>query len=301
MELISVLLSDIESDDQYRISRHSPLHDLTDSIKKNGILEPPILLKKESSYTIISGHRRIEAAALLGYSEINAHIWNNFENEAYVREAGKKMYHKSAGIIGRINAFCILSRYPAFSVTEQKLRQILHLPNEIDIHALNKIRTMPAVLLRYLDEKDAPLKLVVKINSFNDDFASLLLIWAEKQCRFSIFRIAIDMYMDINRDKRMMEDFTNKITELKSGQNDDEIVRIMKEIRYPSIVSFAQKAEDLKKRYAQYGADLIIPVYEEGKQPGVSIIIKWSDKGSSYRKTLDFLQKENIDDILSIV
>jgi hypothetical protein len=301
MELICILLSDIESDESYRISRHAPLNDLTDSIKKNGILSPPVLLKKETKYVIISGHRRIEAATLLGYTEIKAHIWTDFNYEAYIREAGIKMYHKSAGVIGRINTISILSFSAALNENMQKFRQMLHVPDDVDRDALEKVRKLPSVLLRFLDEKDAPLKLVLKISTFDNDIILLLVAWAEKQCRFSIFRIAIELYLDIRRDSCMMKEFTGKIEELKNMHHDEKILQIMKLIRYPSIESFAQKADDLIKRYAQHGADLTIPVYEEGKQPNVSIAIKWSDKGSSYRKALDFLQKEKIEDILSLL
>jgi hypothetical protein len=301
MKIIRVLLSDIQLDNQYRISRYSPINDLIDSIKKNGILEPPILLKNNGLYDIISGHRRIEAALLQGYSDINAFVWNEFDYDLYVGEAAKKMYHKSAGVIGRIKAFCAIAHSPTFSSIEKKIRQILHIPNEIDADTLEKTGNLPSVLLRYLDEKDAALKLVLKILSFDDEFILLLENWAEKQCRFSLFRIAIDMYSDIRRDDRMMENFVKKNKELNVLQNDDEIIKIFKEIRYPAIEVFAQKADDLKKRYARHGADLTIPVYEEGKQPGISISIKWSDRGASYRKTLEFLRNEKIEDILSLL
>jgi ParB-like nuclease domain len=301
MEFIRVLLSDIKSDDEYRISRFYSINDLSDSIKKIGIIETPVLLQNNGLYIIVSGHRRIEAASLLGAFDIHAIVWNDFDYEAYAREAGRKMYHKSAGVIGRINAFCVLSRSADFISNEKKYRQILHIPDEIEINALKKIKTLPPELLMYLDDKDAPLKLVMKINTFDNDFIELLLLWAVSQCRFSIMRIAIDIYQDIRRDSSMMTVFENRKEEFKTFHNDDDILKIIKEIRYPSIAVFSLKAEELKKRYARHGAELNIPIYEEGKQPGISIHIKWSDKGLSYRKTLEFLQKEKIEEILQLL
>ena len=68
-------LSEIDlGDDAFRITTERQVDDLMDSINHVGILHHPLLLKKEATYTIICGFRRIEACRRLNWSELEAMI-----------------------------------------------------------------------------------------------------------------------------------------------------------------------------------------------------------------------------------
>ena len=60
--------------DDYRITTREDLDDLLGSIQPAGLISPPILIKQNFGYTIISGFRRIAACQKLGWSEIIARI-----------------------------------------------------------------------------------------------------------------------------------------------------------------------------------------------------------------------------------
>lgn len=59
-------------DDAFRITTEKQVDELMHSLKHVGILHLPLLLKKESSYTIICGFRRIEACRRLNWSKLEA-------------------------------------------------------------------------------------------------------------------------------------------------------------------------------------------------------------------------------------
>ena len=75
-------LSLIDSKDQtFRITTETYIDDMLDSIKNVGLINSPILIKKKSKYTIISGFRRIAACRKLGFLNIEAKILDSNANE----------------------------------------------------------------------------------------------------------------------------------------------------------------------------------------------------------------------------
>lgn len=72
-----VNLSQIDfCDDTFRITTAKQVDDLMQSINHVGMLQRPLLLKKETTYTIICGFRRIEACRRLNWSKLEANVLN---------------------------------------------------------------------------------------------------------------------------------------------------------------------------------------------------------------------------------
>ena len=70
-----VNLSQIDfSDDAFRITTEKQVDDLMRSINHVGIMHLPLLLKKETAYTIVCGFRRIEACRRLNWFKLEAMI-----------------------------------------------------------------------------------------------------------------------------------------------------------------------------------------------------------------------------------
>ena len=69
-------VSEIEpnKDQPRRIFEEESLKELSDSIKKYGVIQPIIVSKKEDFYQIVAGERRWRASKLAGLSEIPAII-----------------------------------------------------------------------------------------------------------------------------------------------------------------------------------------------------------------------------------
>lgn len=64
-------------DDTFRITTEKQVDNLIHSIKHVGMLNRPLLLKKEATYTIISGFRRIEACRRLNWYQLDAMVLND--------------------------------------------------------------------------------------------------------------------------------------------------------------------------------------------------------------------------------
>jgi len=73
--LKDIAISDIDiQDDTYRISTPTAIDDLTASIRRVGLLNPPLLKPRQDQYVIVSGHKRVEAIRKLGFANISARL-----------------------------------------------------------------------------------------------------------------------------------------------------------------------------------------------------------------------------------
>ena len=77
-EFISVPLNRIDTtDDTFRITTRKSVDDLLTSIPYEGLLNPPLVIKKLSAFRIISGFRRLAACIKLGRQKVAARVVNS--------------------------------------------------------------------------------------------------------------------------------------------------------------------------------------------------------------------------------
>lgn len=70
-----VPLDRIDTEDQtYRITTNPSIADLTGSIQSVGVITPPILKKRNSKFTVVSGFRRISTCRRLNWAQIEARV-----------------------------------------------------------------------------------------------------------------------------------------------------------------------------------------------------------------------------------
>jgi hypothetical protein len=71
----SIALAGINlQDDTFRITTRTDVNDLLESIQYDGLITPPLLIKKNSAFIIVSGFRRIAACLKLDWNEITARV-----------------------------------------------------------------------------------------------------------------------------------------------------------------------------------------------------------------------------------
>lgn len=96
-EKISIQLIDDFPNHPYYVLDDDDMFELTESIRKNGLISPVIVRKKNDRYELVSGHRRKHACEMLGHREIACSIVDITDDEA-----GR---HEKAGKAFRFN-FC---------------------------------------------------------------------------------------------------------------------------------------------------------------------------------------------------
>ena len=68
----------------FQINDDVEMEILTDSIRESGILNPIIVRKTDADYEVISGNRRVYAAAMAGYDEVPAVVKEMNRDEAII-------------------------------------------------------------------------------------------------------------------------------------------------------------------------------------------------------------------------
>jgi ParB family transcriptional regulator, chromosome partitioning protein len=58
--------------------------ELADSLRTHGLLQPVVVRRRGAGYELIAGHRRLEAARVLGWTEIAAVVRDETDDQAYI-------------------------------------------------------------------------------------------------------------------------------------------------------------------------------------------------------------------------
>lgn len=183
---ISIQLIDDFPNHPYYVFDDDDMFELTESIRKNGMITPLIVRKKGTRYELISGHRRKHACELLGHGEIACSIVDVTDDEAIImmvdsncqrtkvlpserafaykmkleamKRQGKRSDLTSAQVAqksARKTSRQILAEQEGQS--QDQIRRYIRLtnlvPELLEFVDLEKIKLCPAVVLSYLDEE----------------------------------------------------------------------------------------------------------------------------------------------------
>jgi ParB family chromosome partitioning protein len=246
-----VNLSQIDfSNDAFRITTEKQVDDLMRSITHIGILHLPLLLKNESTYTIISGFRRIEACRRLNWSKLEAMVLdpdtirlkcvkyaitdNAFQRSLNLIEKSKSIemmsdFFKDINRLSEELEVLGLSEHPSMI---KKLKGICHLPEPLQNSILSNTISLPMVLeLSGMSENDSKgfIKLFNTLNlSLNKQREILTMVKEIAMREDKTFRQVID---EFHLNKILMDENLDK------NQKTHNIRIYLKQRRFPTIVN----------------------------------------------------------------
>ncbi|OFK22250.1 chromosome partitioning protein ParB [Olsenella sp. HMSC062G07] len=114
------------------------LHELADSIQKNGVLQPILVRKKGHRYEIVAGERRYQAAKLAGLTELPAVVRDISDDEVFQLALIENLQRADLNPIEEAQGYARLLKENGF--TQEQLGQVL-----------SKSRSAIANTLRLLD------------------------------------------------------------------------------------------------------------------------------------------------------
>jgi ParB family chromosome partitioning protein len=269
-----VNLSDIDfGDDIFRISTNNQVDDLMLSINHIGILHLPLLLKKETSYRIICGFRRIEACRRLNWPKLEAMILdpdtmrlkcikyaitdNAFQRSLNLIEKSRCIemlsdFFKDINLLSEELSILGLPEHPSMI---KMLKDICHLPEPFQNSILSNTISLAMVLeLAGMSENDA--------NGFIKLFSTLHLSLNKQR---EIVRLVKEIAS--REDKSILqvieESHLNKILtneDLDKNQKAQNIRIYLKQRRFPTIAVVEKSYEKyLRKLNLEKGFKLIPP------------------------------------------
>lgn len=274
-----VPLSLIDSEDQtFRITTETGIDDILDSIKNVGLINPPILIKKKSKYTIICGFRRIAACRILGLLNIEAKIPVSNANELDCLKVAitDNSFQRPLNLIEQSKSLFMLSGFfkditsladaasslglPCNPSLIKKIINIYHLPSPIQDSVLSNTISLSMAVELGRFEKDAGITFA---RIFND-----LKLGLNKQRELITLINEISLRENIPVMKVIQESNFQEILqndEFDRTKKTEKLRFYLKKRRYPSIAQAEQDFESLiNELKLKNGMKLIPPKNFEG-------------------------------------
>ncbi|MDY6935905.1 MAG: ParB N-terminal domain-containing protein [Spirochaetota bacterium] len=259
-----------QGDDFFRLSKNS-IVTLKRSIDNFGLLDPPILLRRDDRYVIVFGHNRIKVLVELDYEYIDSLVLDCIPDRLFLEYILLKSLRGEIGPIGRIKAINILKNY--FGLNNEILSTVskyLNIPDELirRDELYENIVNLPVILQDYLDIKEIGYKAIKNIFYIPSEGISLLIDWIiVTNMRINIFKNIVDYIIDIyKRDGNLnsLRDIdVSTIQDRREKENHlfDRIFRV----RYPEYSGLRERAEGIVKRFKGMGVQISYPKYFEGE------------------------------------
>ena len=291
------------NDNAFRITTEKQVDDLMVSIKHVGILNLPLLLEKEETYTIINGFRRIEACRRLNWSTLKAMVLdsNTMRLTCIKYAITENAFQRPLNIIEKSRAIEMLSHFfkdinrlseelTVLGIYEHpsminKLKEICHLPDPLQNSIIsNKISLAMVLELAGMSWDDAK----GFINLFNT-----LKLGLNKQREIVTLVKEIAMREDISIIQVIEEPHVKKILmneDLDKNQKAHNIRIYLKKRRFPTIAVSEKTYEDYcQKLNLERGLKLIPPTNFESPTFTLQLNFKNTDQLKSLKSSFDAL------------
>jgi hypothetical protein len=307
LEIEQILIDDIDADfRKFKISRNHFSENLTDSIKKYGIINPAYLLKNSNGYNAVFGHNRIECAKICGLKTIPSLIDNSIDEKYFLNQSVIKIFNNEIGPSGKIKLIKILSdelNFPKDKI--EALCNDFSIPSYIfKTENFKKFMSMPEELLSYIDSRDVQFKIIDKILKLENKITEILSLWADKTImKLNLFKSIVDMLFDLQKNGINPDDL-NKISPENYDDRNTAVNLIHDRIfalRYPLYFEMLKKSDKIRNSMAGNKIIAEIPKYFESGFFYIKIPV---DKKSGYlglKNKFDSVKQNDINEILELL
>jgi ParB family chromosome partitioning protein len=272
----SIALSRINlQDDTFRITTRTDVNGLLESIQDDGLITPPLLIKKNSTFIVVSGFRRIAACRKLDWKEITARILKPESGalECLRLAIAENALQRSLNLIEasrclqKLSLFIPNSRHLAESTSSlglpdnpaiiDKIKSLSLLPRPIQISILTD--TISLAMAKELEALEADCAM-----AFTRLFDQLKIgLNKQKEIVTLVKEIArrdgLSM-QEVMEDNDIIEIMTCR--DLDRGQKSRKLRSYLRQRRYPSIAA-AEKTFEIHRKKLNLGNDIqLIPPRE---------------------------------------
>ena len=298
--LSDITLSSVDcSSRRFRISKPGPSQKLVESVSKNGIIDPPVLLRDGECYIPLCGHNRLNAAVSAGITTVRCLVAASAGYDFFLSHAALKNFRGELGVAGRIRAAVIAAGLKGLSCADGEICASLELPPDA-ASSMNDVLSLDERLLAYCDEKSLPLKTLVILPAFPPAMRDALAGWIGRpNVRMNMFKSAVDLLEDLMRVKTPEE--LCGIVARNVSEPDDALVTALHAMRNPVIARMNAKSEAVISEFRRHQIEIVYPPYFEGSSVEVKLRMKRSDNGASCRKSLEYLQNADFSEMLELL
>jgi hypothetical protein len=295
-----IRLSSISTDDRtFCISRPGPSQKLIESVKRSGVADSPILLRKNNRLIPVSGHNRLNAAASSEF--VRCRIVDSFSADDFLQHAVSKLFRGELGPIGKLRALDLVRSDRFTSPLSESVDPVSQLELSPEI-ATAGILSLDPVLLSYCDDKMVPLKTLLMLSVLSPSLRESLLFWISHiSVRMNYFRSAADLLYDLSR-KIVSEHLDNVAAEIfAAADSDEDAVSLLFKMRNPVSFEMAEAERGIRAKFRKQGVEIIFPLFMEGSSVEFRIKMMRKDHGASFYRSVGFLAETDPAEILSLL
>ena len=311
IELASIDLEDFS----YKITTSTEIKDLVDSIRKTGLINPPILKKKGSKFIIISGFRRIFALKEIGFSHIESRIIDSGEKSLRCIElaVADNASQRQLNPIEQSRALNCLSDILEDELNLKKEAYSLGLPWNVHfINRIKKLSFLPEFIQQCILNDTITMTIALKLNDLGADVGTRLAklfndlkLSLNKQKEIITLAKEISLresisFSDVIESNIIIDVLTD--SDLDRIQKTGKIRSYLKERRFPSITKANKEVkESIKKLNLKGGIKMTPPRNFEGNIFNLSFAFKNLNELKKQKQILDrILQSSELLKILTM-
>lgn len=288
---INIRTDEIDISDTFFSVTRSHADDLVSSIREFGILEPPVLEKKDDAFRVVDGFGRVRAACQLGLDLIPARIVDRVDGSLYISLVVPMAARGEMGPVGKVRALSILRDYCGVNDADERIgRKVFGIAGEFlgDSTYAATLMSLPLDFKEYLDSRDPGfryLKLLLDLPVHAIEY--FIRITGMVPLRVNIFRSMLDLAVDIiARDGSLPE------TVFDTGEEDrrkieDAFYAELFTLRYPEYSALRADVRALVDKISHNAVSVDFPEFFEGGAFRLCVRISASDTADSVRHRLD--------------
>lgn len=300
LQPVAVDISAISLDDTFKFS--SFFEDrLLHSIKKNGILNPPILLKKDQGFVVLLGHNRIEAARRLGKDTVGALIYEEIPYEIMKQEYLSKEYYGEISGIHRIR-ICLFFKSHNRDDLYEELSVLFAFDHDLLLsQEFDRIQSDP-VLVEYFVKRKISAKLIFQIVQMDRLLQRLLILILKKfEPKTNILKLLLSRFEDLKQRGFSKDNYEMLVEKLEFAENGESFYHDVELLRYPEYNRLYKASEECRAQAGSEGIELKFPPYFEGGWCDCVVRIKSGDSRKTIEKKIENFSNLDFERLKSII
>lgn len=296
------------SNEEYRISRCPLDEQLIRSIKDFGVLEAPVLLRRDRGHLIVFGHNRLAALKLTGAEGCEAVMLDSVEPRGYIDYAILKIHRNELSALGRLKLMLILKN--RLGCNEAFLKRFARLGTRAGDEAIAGggmdacISALPRPLALFFDSRDINMKMILRVLGLPSGAITLLSGWVDAYAmRVNVFREIVELLDDIHRRDGTLAAVQGVAPdEARDGREyEQHIHEALYTIRYPRYSRLRAIADDVVRDIGRKGAEANLPPFFEGDEVGLRFVFRKDEDPREAEERLRRITAEDLKKLFDLL
>jgi ParB family transcriptional regulator, chromosome partitioning protein len=292
-EIIGLSSIDIE-DQRFKITTEESVENLSSSIKIAGLINPPILIRYKSKYSVVSGFRRIMSAKSLGWTDITARVLDpeTKKTECARIAVADNLLQRPLNIIEKSRCYKLISGCFRKEELPMEASFIGLAGNPALIDKTMRLSDLPGFIQKCLVSETISMGMALQLGELEHETGvAFARIFDELKPSLNKQREIVSLFSEISLRENIPvlslmndDDFRCIISDENSDRNRKirDLRNYLKKRRFPAIFKTEQNFE--KK------------VKELGLPEGMKIIPPAGFEGNSFLLSLEFKKRTDLDE-----